>query len=172
MVKLDWFENDKKWWIIKRSVKFQLIRLIEWLIVMLYKWWLCMYNILVRHDWFEDGLMIENQSAIEMCYWLTNWLIDWLVDVNHWTMLYHFAAYICSSPGGGRGEALAFWLDIILVKVLLKHTLSTYFSGMKIDPKYTFLYAFFLICPSCPFQNLSLWPKTHLFFQFCTFLHP
>ena len=25
-----------------------------------------------------------------------------------------------------------------------------------------------LICPSCPFQNLSIWPKTHPFFQFCT----
>ena len=23
---------------------------------------------------------------------------------------------------------------------------------------------FFLICPSCPFQNLSIWPKTHPFF--------
>ena len=43
---------------------------------------------------------------------------------------------------------------------------------MKIDPKYAFLHAFFLIFPSCPFQNLSIWPKTHLFFQFCTFLHP
>ena len=30
----------------------------------------------------------------------------------------------------------------------------------------------FLICVSCPFQNLSIWPKTHPFFQFCTFLHP
>ena len=35
-------------------------------------------------------------------------------------------------------------------------TIITYFSGMKIDPKYAFLHAFFLICPSCPFQNLSL----------------
>ena len=50
--------------------------------------------------------------------------------------------------------------------------LITYFSGMKIDPKYAFLQAFFLICPSCPFQNLSIWRKTHPFFQFCTFLYP
>ena len=49
-----------------------------------------------------------------------------------------------------------------------KSTLITYFSGMKVDPKYAFLHAFFLICPSCPFQNLSIWPKTHPFFQFCT----
>ena len=43
---------------------------------------------------------------------------------------------------------------------------------MKIDPKYAFLHAFFLICPSSPFQNLSIWPKICPFFQFCTFLHP
>ena len=54
------------------------------------------------------------------------------------------------------GGHLYFRLDIILVKGLSKHTLNTYFSGMKIDPKYMFLYAFFLLCPSCPFQNLSI----------------
>ena len=42
---------------------------------------------------------------------------------------------------------------------------------MKKDPRYAFLHAFFLICPSSPFQNLLIWPKTHPFFQFCTFLH-
>ena len=61
---------------------------------------------------------------------------------------------------------------IRLVHGHTKSTLITYLSGMKIDPKYAFLYAFFLICPSCPFQNLSIWPKTHPFSQFCTFLHP
>ena len=49
-----------------------------------------------------------------------------------------------------------------------KRTFKTHpkhiFSGMKIDPKYAFLHAFFLICPSCPFQNLLLLPKTHPFF--------
>ena len=30
------------------------------------------------------------------------------------------------------------------------------FSGMKKDPKYAFLHAFFLICLSCSFQNLSI----------------
>ena len=50
--------------------------------------------------------------------------------------------------------------------------LITYFSGMKIDPRYGFLHAFFLICLSCPFQNLSIWPKIHPFFQFCTFFAP
>ena len=61
---------------------------------------------------------------------------------------------------------------IRFVHGLTKSTLITYFSGMKIDPKYAFLHAFFLTCLSCPFQNLSIWPKTHCFFQFCTFLHP
>ena len=61
---------------------------------------------------------------------------------------------------------------IRLVHGHTKSTLITYFSGMKIDPNYAFLHAFFLICWSCPFQNLSIWPKTHPFFQFCTFLHP
>ena len=54
------------------------------------------------------------------------------------------------------GDHLYFRLDIILVKRLSKHTLNTYFSGMNIDPKYGFLHAFFLICVSCPFQNLSI----------------
>ena len=35
-----------------------------------------------------------------------------------------------------------------------------------------FACVFFFICPSCPFQNLSIWPKTYPFFQFCTFLAP
>ena len=68
----------------------------------------------------------------------------------------------CDEPRGGGH--LYFRLDIIRVKGLSKHTLSTYFSGMKIDPKYAFLHAFFLIWASCPFQNLSIWPKTYPFF--------
>ena len=35
-----------------------------------------------------------------------------------------------------------FKLDIVLVKGLSKHTLNTYFSGMKIDPKYVILHIF------------------------------
>ena len=73
---------------------------------------------------------------------------------------------------GPEGGHLYFRLDIIRVKGLAKHTLNTYFSGMKIAPKYAFLHAFFLIWVSCPFQNLSIWSKTYPFFQFCTFLHP
>ena len=78
-----------------------------------------------------------------------------------------FVGYL---PGGGGGLKLQ--RGIRLVHGLTKSTLITYFSGMKIDPKYVFLHAFFLICLSCSFQNLSIWPKTHPFFQFCTFLHP
>ena len=43
---------------------------------------------------------------------------------------------------------------------------------MKIDPKYAFLHAFLKIFLSWPFQNLSIWPKTHPFFQFCMFCTP
>ena len=43
---------------------------------------------------------------------------------------------------------------------------------MKIDPKYGFLHAFFLISPPCPLQNLLIWPKAQPFFYsfacFCT----
>ena len=74
-------------------------------------------------------------------------------------------AYMKLSRGGGH---LHFRLDIILVKGLSKHNLNMYFSGTKIDPKYMFLHAFSLICPSFPFQNLSIWPKTHPFYHFCT----
>ena len=82
-----------------------------------------------------------------------------------------FLPYLVSKIYRG-GAHLYFRLDIILIKGLSKHTLNTYFSGMKIDPKYPFLQAFFLIFPSCPFKNLSLWPKRHPFFQFCMFCTP
>ena len=73
-----------------------------------------------------------------------------------------------------RGEDLYFRLDIILVKGLSKHTLNIYFSGMKIDPKYTLLHAFFLICPS--YRTVISFPKfvkmtknTPFFFNFARF---
>ena len=72
-------------------------------------------------------------------------------------------------PGGATRMARG---GIRLVHGLTKSTLITYYSGMKKDPKYVLLHAFFSICLSCSFQNLSIWPKTHPFFQFCTFLHP
>ena len=43
-----------------------------------------------------------------------------------------FRIFVCK-----RGGGLYFRLDIIHVKGLSKHTLNTYFSGMKIDPKNT-----------------------------------
>ena len=65
-----------------------------------------------------------------------------------------------------------FRLDIIFVKGLSKHTLNTYFSGTKVDPKYVFSHAFFFICPSCPFQNLSYDQKHTLFSNFARFPTP
>ena len=59
-------------------------------------------------------------------------------------------------PQGGH-----LYFRLILVQGLSKHTLSTYFPVMQIDPRYTFLDAFFLISPSCPFLNLWTWPRTH-----------
>ena len=53
-----------------------------------------------------------------------------------------------------------------------KHPNHIFFWYEK-DPKYAFLHAIFLICPSCPFQNLSIWPKTHPFFSnFARFFTP
>ena len=63
---------------------------------------------------------------------------------------------------------------IRLVHGHTKGTLITYFSGMKIDPTYAFLHAFFLICLSCPFQTSLCDQKHTLFFPilhfyfFCT----
>ena len=61
-------------------------------------------------------------------------------------------------------------LDTILIKGLSKHTLSTYFAG--IDPKYALLHAFFLIFPTCHFQNLWTLNQKHTlssyFAPFCT----
>ena len=72
-------------------------------------------------------------------------------------------------PGGH----LYFGLDIILVKRLSKHTLNTYFSGMKIDPKYAFLHAFFLnLCVMSFPKFVNLTQNIPFFSQFCPFLHP
>ena len=61
---------------------------------------------------------------------------------------------------------------IRLVHGHTKSTLITYFSGMKIDPNYAFLHAFFLICPSCPFPKFVYMTKNTPFFsnfaRFCT----
>ena len=60
-----------------------------------------------------------------------------------------------NTPGWGGGTQMARG-GIRLVHGHIKSTLITYFSCMKVDPKYAFLHAFFLICLSCPFQNLSI----------------
>ena len=90
-------------------------------------------------------------------------LWKWLKVIGQYFRIFFLARW-------GRGH-LYFKLDIILVKGVSKHTLNTYFLCMEIDLKYAVLHAFFLIS-LCPFQNLSICPKTHTVFQFCTFLHP
>ena len=65
--------------------------------------------------------------------------------------------------GGGGGTWIAKG-GIRLVHGHTKSTLIKYFSGMKIDPKYAFLHAFFLICPSCPFQKFDYMTKNTPFF--------
>ena len=65
-----------------------------------------------------------------------------------------------------RGGHLYFRLDIILVKGFSKHTVNTYFSGMKEDPKYAFLHALFLICSFCHYDQIHT-PFSN-FARFCT----
>ena len=92
------------------------------------------------------------------------------------TQLYVTWTVICNQSSNhwniSRGGHLYFRLDIIRVKRLSEHTLNTYFSCMKIDPKYAFLHAFFCILSVMSFPKFVIWPKTYPFFQFCTFLHP
>ena len=56
----------------------------------------------------------------------------------------------------GGGGALVFQAGYHPLKRTFKTHPNHIFSGVKIVSKYVFLQAFFLICPSCPFQNLSL----------------
>ena len=72
-----------------------------------------------------------------------------------------FFQNLAKIPGGATRMARG---GIRLVHGLTKSTLITYYSGMKKDPKYAFLHAFLLICLSCSFQNLSVWPKNTPFF--------
>ena len=63
--------------------------------------------------------------------------------------------------------------DIRLVHGHTKSTLITYFSGMKIDPKYTFLHAFFLILSIMSFPKICLYDQKHtLFSNFARFYTP
>ena len=84
----------------------------------------------------------------------------WLIATHH----------ISSLLGGGSTRMARG--GIRLVYGLTKSTLITYFSGMKVNLKYAFLHAFFLIYLSCPFQNLSIWPKTRPFFPVLHFFGP
>ena len=52
---------------------------------------------------------------------------------------------------------------IRLIHGFTKSTLIMYFSGMKIDPKYAFLHAFFLICLLYMTKNTPFFPILHVF---------
>ena len=66
---------------------------------------------------------------------------------------------------------LYFRLDIILVKGVSKHTLNTYFSGKKIDPKYAFFACVFLNFPYV-LSKMCQYDQKHtpfsIFARFCT----
>ena len=91
----------------------------------------------------------------------------YIFTVQYWSCYIYkiYNLYLGGATRMARG-------GIRLVHGLTKSTLITYFSGMKKDPKYAFLHAFFLICPSCSFQNLSIWPKHTLFSSFARFCTP
>ena len=72
------------------------------------------------------------------------------------------------SPGGH----LYFRLDITLIKGFSKHTLNTYFSGMKIEPKYVFLHVFFLNLCVMSFPKYVIMTKNIPLFSNFARLHP
>ena len=126
-------------------------------------------------DPWTSGLWAQHASAAPLCCVCLNRnkrLYNAHTNiVEAFKRVFFFFFFFFVSLGARRGGTRIERGGIRLVHVLTKSTIITYFSGMKIDPKYAFLHAFFLICLSCSFQNLSIWPKTDLFFQFCTFLH-
>ena len=94
-----------------------------------------------------------------------------LHNYTHLYMTSHFSEIMFSRtipvPGGGGATRMARG-GIRLVHGHTKSTLITYFSGMKIDPKYVFLHAFF-------FMSVMSFPKfvyMTLFSNFARFCTP
>ena len=91
-------------------------------------------------------------------------------NLPQWVFMYK---NLGSGRGGGYGH-LYFWVDIILLKGLSKHTLSMYFPSMKIDSNYAFLLVFFfpLIFSIRVFPRICKHDKKHILFSnfvwFCT----
>ena len=82
--------------------------------------------------------------------------------------LLQLCSFLCMYSLGGH---LYFMLDTILVKGLSKHTLYTYFSGMKIDPKFAFCMRFSLFVPHVLSKCVNMTKNTP-FFQFACFCTP
>ena len=79
-------------------------------------------------------------------------------------IIYDCASHWPCAWDGGRGR-LYFRLDIIFVKGLSKYTLSTNFTGMRINPKYAFLHDWFLIFLASFSKIYDLCQKHTLFFS-------
>ena len=75
-------------------------------------------------------------------------------------------------PHRQGGRHLYFRLDIILARGLSKHTQSTYFPGMKIDPKYTFCMFFSEFFPLVLSKICEHDQKHTLFSNFACFWTP
>ena len=134
---------------------------------------LCIFYIFVKPCCFRTNLVhyiqcswsvgnTVKQSKLDSFFFLL-----FIMGYSIWTL--YTPVKVEVHTGGGTRMAKG---GIRLIHGHTKSTLIMHFSGMKIDPKYAFLHAFFLTCPSCPSQNLSIWPKTHSFSNFARFCTP
>ena len=75
--------------------------------------------------------------------------------------IFHGKNYSTTSVGGGT---LVYQAGYYPRKRTFKtHPKHVFFRNESRPYKYVFLHALFLICLPCPFQNLSIWPKSHPF---------
>ena len=108
---------------------------------------------------------LKYECNAQFVVWMQTQLSCWYCPQKDTISIFNF------SISGGRG-GLVFQAGCHPRKRTFKtHPKHVFFRCENI-PKYMFLDAFFFICLSYPFQNLSIWPKTHPFFKFFTFLHP
>ena len=104
----------------------------------------------------------SNNCNAAFSWYMRGIIFELINDLSHNFFFLSKGDLFCCDASRGGGH-LYFRLDIILVKELSKHTLNTYFSGTKIDPRRVF---------ACVFLNLSVMsfpkfvnmPKDILFF--------